>query len=111
MSLLERLRVWLTQLTAPPEPTAADEIRLYSASWCPHCRKVTPTFRKLRRQYPGQLKLVDLSDRRSRRWDQDHIRVVPTLVALRKGEVVGRRPAPFSAGGLSRFVHEQLRLP
>lgn len=109
MSFIARFKERLAQVGEPKAVEQADEIRLYSASWCQYCKRVTPTFRKLRRQYPKQLKLVDLSDKRSRRWDQDHIRVVPTLVALRNGEVVDRKSGPFTAGGMSQWVTNRLK--
>jgi thioredoxin 2 len=62
------------------------------APWCGPCRMVSPALENLARQYAGRVKLVkvnvDESPAISRRFD---VQGIPTLLLVRKGEVVARQ--------------------
>ena len=62
------------------------------APWCGPCRMVSPVLENLARQYAGKVKLVkvnvDESPAISRRFE---VQGIPTLLLVRKGEVVTRQ--------------------
>jgi thioredoxin 2 len=62
------------------------------APWCGPCRMVSPALENLARQYAGKVKLVkvnvDESPAISRRFE---VQGIPTLLLVRKGEVVARQ--------------------
>jgi thioredoxin 2 len=62
------------------------------APWCGPCRMVSPALENLARQYVGKVKLVkvnvDQSPAISRRFE---VQGIPTLLLVRKGEVVARQ--------------------
>lgn len=62
------------------------------APWCGPCRMVSPALESLARQYAGKVKLVkvnvDQAPQLGRRFE---VRGIPTLLVLKKGEVVSRQ--------------------
>ena len=77
------------------------------APWCGPCRMVSPALENLARQYAGKVKLVkvnvDESPAISRRFE---VQGIPTLLLVRKGEVVARQtgaaPEPTLRAWLDR---------
>ncbi len=80
------------------------------ATWCGPCRMVSPALEQLAQERAGQLKLVkvdvDAAPVLSRRFD---VRAVPTLLLLRRGEVLGRRSGAAPIAALRAWVDETLR--
>jgi thioredoxin 2 len=62
------------------------------APWCGPCRMVSPALESLARQYAGKVKLVkvnvDESPATSQRFN---VQGIPTLLLVRKGEVLARQ--------------------
>jgi thioredoxin-like negative regulator of GroEL len=66
---------------------------LFAADWCGYCARFVPVFEQAARKAPPSLPLLhaDISDDDTDpRWDMYGIRVVPTVIAFRKGQPVAR---------------------
>jgi len=88
---------WIADATDATYPAVVEEavvpvlVDLW-APWCGPCRMVSPALENLARQYAGKVKLVkvnvDESPAISRRFE---VQGIPTLLLVRKGEVVARQ--------------------
>ncbi|MFZ1175268.1 MAG: thioredoxin [Mycobacterium sp.] len=80
------------------------------ATWCGPCRMVSPALEQLAQERAGQLKLVkvdvDVAPGLSQRFA---VRAVPTLLLLRKGEVLGRQSGAAPIAALRAWVDDALR--
>jgi len=108
MSLLGRLKEQLDGARVKASPDPADEIRFYTASWCPSCKRIAPHFRKLHRKDSKHLRLVDLSKRNDLRWEQYNIGSVPSLVAYIKGKEIARHRGPLTPFEMEQFIAKHL---
>lgn len=59
----------------------------FYATWCPHCKRMTPVIKKLAEEYAGKIKFVaadtDLSPQASARF---HIHGVPAMYFFKKNK-------------------------
>jgi len=62
----------------------------YLADWCPFCRAFRPLFAGLDASGRLACAVADLSDTENPLWDDFGINVVPTVIAFRNGDVIGR---------------------
>jgi thioredoxin 2 len=80
------------------------------ATWCGPCRTVSPTLEQLARERAGQLKLVkvdvDAAPALSQRFA---VRAVPTLLLLRKGQVLARQSGAAPLATLRVWVDDTLK--
>lgn len=80
---------------------------LYHAAWCPHSRVFLPDFEAAEAEASVPFARADLRHPLDPRWDDQGIRVVPTLVYYEKGEELER--AESARGhGLDRRDLERL---
>ncbi|HKA04803.1 MAG TPA: thioredoxin [Acidimicrobiales bacterium] len=62
------------------------------APWCGPCRMVSPALENLARQYAGKVKLVKVNVDESPAISQRFgVQAIPTLLLVRKGEVLARQ--------------------
>jgi thioredoxin 2 len=75
------------------------------APWCGPCRMVSPVLQRLAEQLAGKIKLVkvnaDDAPRISARFE---VRAIPTLLVMRKGEVLSRRSGAAPEPELHRWL-------
>ena len=62
------------------------------APWCGPCRMVSPALEKVATEMAGKLKLVKVNvDEAPRLQQRFGVQAIPTLLLLRKGEVIARQ--------------------
>ncbi len=80
------------------------------ATWCGPCRMVSPALEQLAQERAGHLKLVkvdvDAAPLLSQRFA---VRAVPTLLLLRKGQVLARQSGAAPIAALRAWVDDTLR--
>jgi thioredoxin 1 len=70
------------------------------APWCAPCRVTKPILEKLDREYAGQVEFLPVNADDSREvLEHFHVAGIPTVLALRGGEVVGRVTGAQSESG------------
>lgn len=62
----------------------------YGAEWCPVTRRFMPRFTALSGQLPATLAIADITDLNSPLWDVFRIRITPSIIVFRDGEVIRR---------------------
>ena len=81
------------------------------APWCAPCRLVSPALERLARDLAGRVKLVkvnvDEAPRLAQRFD---VRAVPTLLILRRGEMVARQAGALLPPALGTWVEQALTM-
>lgn len=81
----------------------------FGASWCGHCQAVSPTVEALLGEHP-EVQHVRIADGRGKRLGRSfRVKLWPTLVFLRDGEVVEQLVRPASADVRKAF--ERLLAP
>jgi thioredoxin 2 len=79
------------------------------ATWCGPCRMVSPALEQVAHDLAGRLKLVkvdvDAAPKTSARFT---VQAVPTLLVMRRGEVIARRAGAASAAVLRQWVEDAL---
>jgi len=65
-------------------------ILAFVADWCPFCQRFLPSFPSLEGERRFRLAVADISDERSRLWDDLAVSVVPTVVVFRAGRPIHR---------------------
>jgi thioredoxin 2 len=82
------------------------------AAWCGPCRMVSPALERVAKDLAGRIKLVkvdvDAAPATSARF---RVQAVPTLLVMRRGEVIARQAGAASAAVLRRWVEEALDSP
>lgn len=79
------------------------------APWCGPCRQISPALEKIATQMAGSLKLVKVNvDHNPATASRYDARAIPTLVILRRGEVLARRAGAAPAHDLRRWIERTL---
>lgn len=62
----------------------------FGATWCPVTRRFMPRFVGERHRIAGTLAVADITDLNSALWDTFRIRITPSIIVFRDGEVQTR---------------------
>jgi len=94
-----------TSVMRAPEPTVV----MFSATWCPFCRRFKAEFEKLASSRPWRFAAVYLDDESNPLWDDYAVDVVPTLALFRDGKVMDRLDGVLGYGIDRKMVEEFAR--
>ena len=87
-----------------PEPVLV----LFTANWCPFCRRFDPVFDALAAGFRGRVVRAQLEDEDNPLWGDQHVDVVPTIAVFRDGRSVARHDGVLGRGilriDLERFL-------
>lgn len=79
------------------------------AEWCGPCRMVSPALEELTRSMAGRLKLVKVDvDRAPAVARRFQVQGIPTLLLMKKGQVVSRQTGAAPLPALRRWVEDSL---
>jgi len=62
------------------------EIAVFSAQWCPFCRRFNETIGKENIDYKTPIEVIDADSGDGSLWDTYHIDIVPTIIVFRNGK-------------------------
>ena len=96
----------LCAFSMPSISTANSSLRIikFEADWCGACQKMKPAFEKVSQKYSDvSFQTVDVDSQKSMA-DRYNVEVLPTVVALKNGRVVGRSTGYMNAFQLNMFV-------
>jgi thioredoxin 2 len=80
------------------------------APWCGPCRMVSPALAQLATEMAGRVKLVKVNVDDSPKLQQRFgVQAIPTLMVLRKGQVVARQAGAMPAAALRAWVEEAIK--
>lgn len=71
---------------------------LFSADWCPFCRRFLPQFQAIEQTLQARIALADLTDLDNPWWETFEIEVVPSILGFRGGNLVWRVDGVRSVG-------------
>ena len=82
------------------------------ATWCPHCKRIAPSFDKVAADYEGKLIVgkvdTDEDPAIAQKYDIEYL---PTFVLLDgEGNVVDKVVAPANKAAIDEFIHNGLGL-
>jgi len=86
--------------------TSGPVVVLFSATWCPFCRRFTPEFAKLSQELRIRTATVHLDDYENPLWEDYAVDVVPTIALFRGGELVDRQDGVLGYGLDRRAVRD-----
>jgi thioredoxin 2 len=79
------------------------------APWCGPCRMVSPALEQLARDMAGRVKLVKVNvDEAPKLQQRFTVQAIPTLMVLRKGEVIARQAGAMPLPMLREWVEGAL---
>jgi len=79
------------------------------APWCGPCRMVSPALEQLAQQLAGTIKLVRVNvDEAPKLSERFTVQAVPTLLVMRRGQVIARQAGAAPAPALRTWVEQAL---
>jgi thioredoxin 2 len=80
------------------------------APWCGPCRMVSPALAQVATEMAGRVKLVKVNVDHSPKLQQRFsVQAIPTLMVLRKGQVVARQAGAAPAADLKAWVEKAIK--
>jgi thiol-disulfide isomerase/thioredoxin len=74
-------------------------LALFYATWCPHCMRFVPAFKKKVTTFTGaEVVHVIIDDYDNPMWDDYEIDAVPTVILFEKGKIAKRLDGKFGVG-------------
>jgi len=81
---------------------------LFYADWCPFCRDFKPLFEKYERKSNFEFAEFELNNEKHPFWDKFNIKVIPTIIILRKNKEVWRRDGILNVGLTEKDLEDML---
>lgn len=105
MAAVNMNRAQFEAAAAGSKPVLVD----FWAPWCVYCRRLAPAFESIAQQYDGRLIAGKMNiDEEPAVAAGLQIEVIPTLMLLKDGEVLGRVVAPESGAAIAQFIENTL---
>ena len=80
------------------------------APWCGPCRMVSPALEKVATEMAGKIKLVKVNvDEAPRLQQRFGVQAIPTLLLLRKGEIIARQVGAVPEQAIKTWVNQALQ--
>ncbi|MFT6398711.1 MAG: thioredoxin 1 [Bradymonadia bacterium] len=76
------------------------------ATWCVPCKTLNPILEELAAQYDGKIKIVKVNSDQNNVGSNFNIMGLPTLIAFRNGEIVGRMQGFKNKRGVQEFMEQ-----
>ncbi len=99
----------LVALVASPLPAADSgktKIINFGANWCPGCKLMKPHFNDVSREYRSEVDFQYVNADFSALDDSYGVTLLPTVVAVKNGKVVGRKVGYMDKAQLTAFVKQ-----
>lgn len=83
------------------------KILKFEADWCGACQKMKPVFTSVSKGYGSGVSFQSINvDKQTSLADTYKVELLPTVVAVKNGKVVGRSTGYMNAGKLKSFINK-----
>lgn len=97
----------LTAALAMPVHAATSSLKIlkFEADWCGACQKMKPVFSSVSKSSPAGVSFQSINvDTQTALAEQYKVELLPTVVAVKNGKVVGRSTGYMNAAKLKSFI-------
>ncbi|MEQ1839681.1 MAG: thioredoxin family protein [Verrucomicrobiales bacterium] len=97
----------LTAALAMPVHAATSSLKIlkFEADWCGACQQMKPIFSSVSKSSPAGVSFQSINvDTQTALAEQYKVELLPTVVAVKNGKVVGRSTGYMSAAKLKSFI-------
>lgn len=95
-----------TLLSVPVQAESGSlKILKFEAVWCGPCRQMKPIFNEVSREFDGKVSFQSIDvDKQPALAEKYKVELLPTVVAVKDGKVVGRSTGLMTAAKLKGFI-------